>query len=143
MSLFFCVIFHVPNPYFENHKVWNINFEFVPYNCLIRFSWRYSYFPREDETVPKIYYPSKKEFFILQLMHRYMIILRYIVIINPNKRRIMIWIYSFKLKHFNFFLKVSIVPIVISSLKPLYHKEEHRLDSGKLVNWMYLCYISV
>lgn len=103
MSLFFCVIFHVPNPYFENHKVWNINFEFVPYNCLIRFSWRYSYFPREDETVPKIYYPSKKEFFILQLMHRYMIILRYIVIINPNKRRILIWIYSFKFKHFNFF----------------------------------------
>lgn len=133
----------------HSDRNWNETFIFLGidlspvYNCLIRLSWRYSYFPREDETVPKIYYPSKKEFFILQLMHRYMIILRYIVIMNPNKRRILIWIYSFKLKHFIFFLKVSIVPIVISSLKPLYHKEEQRLDSGKLVNWMYLCYISV
>lgn len=91
----------------HSDRNWNETFIFLGidlspvYNCLIRLSWRYSYFPREDETVPKIYYPSKKEFFILQLMHRY--ILRYIVIMNPNKRRILIWIYSFKLKHFNFF----------------------------------------
>lgn len=93
----------------HSDRNWNETFIFLGidlspvYNCLIRLSWRYSYFPREDKTVPKIYYPSKKEFFILQLMHRYMIILRYIVIMNPNKRRILIWIYSFKLKHFNFF----------------------------------------